>query len=115
MHVVWSRGWSTFSVADVRDALADERDLAYTTVMTTVARLYEKKLLSRRRDGRRFVYAPRYTREAYAEATAREMLDSSVGPREAMALLVDKVSEASVAELDRLAALIRKRRRELGR
>jgi hypothetical protein len=38
-----------------------------------------------------------------------------VGPREAMALLVDKVSEASTAELDRLAALIRKRRRELGR
>jgi predicted transcriptional regulator len=115
MHVVWSRAWSKFSVADVRDALAEDRELAYTTVMTTVARLFEKKLLSRRRDGRRFVYAPRYTREAYVEATAREMLDASVGPREAMALLVDKVSEASTAELDRLAALIRKRRRELGR
>lgn len=115
MHVVWSRGWSNFSVGDVRDALAEDRDLAYTTVMTTVARLFEKELLSRRRDGRRFVYAPRYSREAYIEATAREMLDASMGPREAMALLVDKVSEGSASELDRLAALIRKRRRELGR
>ncbi len=115
MDAVWSHRWTSFSVAQVRAALADDRDLAYTTVMTTVARLHDKGLLTRRRDGRRYIYAPRFSRTAYLEATAREMLDASVGSRGAMALLVDKVSEASVDELNRLAALIRKRRRELGK
>lgn len=115
MDVVWSRRWSTFSVADVREALSEDRDLAYTTVMTTVVRLHDKGLLTRHRDGRRYVYAPRFTRRAYLEAAARDMLDASVGPQGAMALLVEKVSEASSGELDRLDALIRKRRKELGK
>ncbi len=115
MEAVWSHRWTSFSVAQVREALADERDLAYTTVMTTVVRLHDKGLLTRRREGRRYLYAPRFSQSAYLEATARDMLDASVGPRGAMAMLVDKVSEASIGELDRLAALIRKRRRELGK
>lgn len=114
MDVVWSHRWRTFCVADVRDALSEARDLAYTTVMTTVARLHSKGLLTRRRDGRRYLYTARLSRQAFLESTAREVLDASVGPVGAMALLVDKVSEASAGELDRLEALIRKRRKELG-
>lgn len=115
MDVVWSHGWDAFSVADVRDALASERDLAYTTVMTTIVRLHGKGMLTRRREGRRYLYASRLTREEFLEWTARRVLDASVGPTGAMALLVDKVSEASASELDRLEALIRKRRKELGK
>lgn len=115
MDVIWSRRWTAFSVGDVRDALADERDLAYTTVMTTVARLHRKGLLDRRRDGRRYLYAARLTREAYLEATAREILDASVSPAGAMALLVEKVSEASTEDLDALEASIHRRRKELRR
>ena len=40
--------------AQVRDALG--RELAYTTVMTVMARLYDRGLLARRRSGRAFAY-----------------------------------------------------------
>jgi len=40
--------------AQVRDALG--RELAYTTVMTVMARLYDRGLLARKRSGRAFAY-----------------------------------------------------------
>jgi predicted transcriptional regulator len=40
--------------AQVRDALGQE--LAYTTVMTVMARLYDRGLLARKRSGRAFAY-----------------------------------------------------------
>ena len=45
---------------EVRDRLsgAGQRELAYSTVVTTVSRLHAKGLLSRRRAGRGFCYAP---------------------------------------------------------
>jgi predicted transcriptional regulator len=48
------------SVVDVRDRLS--RSFAYTTVMTTLDRLYKKDLLDRQKSGRRFLYAPKTLR-----------------------------------------------------
>ena len=59
------------SVGDVRDRLS--RAFAYTTVMTTLDRLYKKDLLERHKSGRRFLYAPktlRATDDSGASATA---------------------------------------------
>lgn len=113
MDVVWSRGFTSFAVADVLAVLEKRREIAYTTVMTTVARLYEKGLLSRAVDGKRYLYSPRYTREQFLEETAREVLEDAVGGDRAMALLAEKVSEASSNELDELERLIRQRRESL--
>jgi predicted transcriptional regulator len=115
MEIVWSKGWRSFAVADVHKELEHQREIAYTTVMTTVTRLFEKELLSRRRDGRRYLYHPRMSREAFLRTMAREVLASltDVGREEASALLVERVAEADVEELDRLEALIERRRREL--
>ena len=115
MHVVWSRGLSSFAVSDVLAVLEKRREIAYTTVMTTVARLHSKGLLARERDGRRYLYSPKLTREAFLEATAREVLEGAVGGPRAIAMLAEKVSEASAPELDALEALIRQRRQELER
>jgi predicted transcriptional regulator len=52
---------------EVRDVLGAE--LAYTTVMTVLARLVEKGLLTRERVGRAYAYR----RAAAAEVTARRM------------------------------------------
>src|SRR5690606_40790930 len=57
MEAVWSKGWSEFSVADVQRELERKREIAYTTVMTTVGRIYEKGLLSRDGDGKRNAYS----------------------------------------------------------
>jgi predicted transcriptional regulator len=54
MDVLWARGES--SVRDVSEQL--ERPLAYTTVMTTLDRLFKKGVLARRKAERAFVYWP---------------------------------------------------------
>lgn len=114
MEVVWSQRLTSFAVSDVLVELEKRREIAYTTVMTTVARLHDKGLLDRVRDGRRYLYSPKVTREQFLEATAWTVLDEAVGGRAAMAMLVDKVSEASAGDLDALEQLIRQRREELG-
>ena len=58
MEILWSGGES--NVRDVAEKLA--RPLAYTTVMTTLDRLYKKGLLARRKEERAFLYAPRLSR-----------------------------------------------------
>ncbi|HKP63332.1 MAG TPA: BlaI/MecI/CopY family transcriptional regulator [Polyangiales bacterium] len=45
------------SVGDVQARLAEQgQESAYTTVMTVLGRLHEKKLVLRDKDGRRYVY-----------------------------------------------------------
>jgi len=61
MQVIWTRGQAT--VQEVVDAL--DRSLAYTTVLTTLKILHEKrKVLKRVKRGRAHVYLPAVTREA---------------------------------------------------
>jgi predicted transcriptional regulator len=115
MEVVWSRDWSWFAVSQVRDELLAKRDIAYTTVMTTVARLHDKGLLRRRREGRRYLYESKLGRDAFAQAMAGEVLDGLDSQDAAIALLVDRVSRADEGELSRLETMIKARRAELKR
>lgn len=82
------------SVADVAAELPD--DPAYTTVMTTLARLTDKGALQRRRVGRAY---------EYALAAPRASVDDAVTARRMHRLLADRSDRASVlarfvAELD---------------
>lgn len=113
MDVVWSKRLTAFAVSDVLAILEKKRSIAYTTVMTTVSRLHAKGLLGRVRDGKRYLYSPKLSREKFLESTAREVLDGAVGGPQAMAMLAEKVSGASAGELDELEALIRQRREAL--
>lgn len=115
MALAWTRGEIT-----VRDA-CDEREsaVAYTTMMTTMDRLYRKGLLSRRKAGRAFAYRPTASREELEGAVATEILHSllqSEGgePLPILSSLVDAVSERDRALLDELERLIREKRRRKG-
>jgi predicted transcriptional regulator len=93
------------------------RDLAYTTVMTTLDRLFKKNLLSREADGRAFRYAPRYSREelhrqALSE-TLRQALDASSTPSLPLSYLVETLSERDAQLLDNLKDLVEAKRRQL--
>src|SRR5262245_2446837 len=114
MDVVWSRRLGSFAVSDVLAVLQAQREIAYTTVLTRVVGLHRKGLLRRVRERRRYLYSPKLSREQFLEGTAREVLEGTVGVPRAMAMLAEKVSEASASDLDALEALIRRRRRELG-
>lgn len=115
MDVIWTRGLQRFCVHDVLAVLEERRDIAYTTVMTTLSRLHDKELLTRERDGKRYLYSTRLSREQFLASTAREVLDGALDGRQALAMLVQKVSDSSASELDELEALIKRRRRELSK
>ena len=117
MEIVWSHDWQSFSVSDVHEALLAEREIAYTTVMTTVSRLFDKEILDRRKEGRRYVYRPLFTRESFLRALTREVFERlpASSQTEAIAFLVERVEQGDAEELDRLESLIAQRREQIGR
>jgi predicted transcriptional regulator len=56
LHHVWDLGEA--SVADVHERILDERDVAYTTVMTVMKKLADKGYLTYHKEGRSYIYAP---------------------------------------------------------
>ena len=113
LHELWSHGSAT-----VRELLADGKiHQAYTTVMTTVDRLYKKGLLDRVAEGRAFRYTPRHTPEELQRVTALESIQQLLGSGDASALplsyLVEALSTHDAQLLDELQLLVEKKRREL--
>src|SRR3984957_1262919 len=110
---LWSHGSAT-----VRELLSDGKiHQAYTTVMTTMDRLYKKGLLDRVAEGRAFRYSPRHTQEQLereaAGETIRQLLGSAATPLLPLSYLVEAVSDHDVKLLDELQELVDKKRREL--
>jgi predicted transcriptional regulator len=110
--------WERRAAATVRDLIDTNcRDLAYTTVMTTLDRLFKKNLLTRELDGRAFRYTPAISREELhrqaAGAALRQALDSSSASSLPLSYLVEVVSEHDARLLDHLRALVDAKRRKL--
>jgi len=63
------------NVKDVRRAIAVNRNLAYTTVMTVLDRLARKGGVARRKVGRSFVYVPVLRRENLRRLAIRDLVD----------------------------------------
>lgn len=77
MDEVWRHDEVT--VREVLEALnRGPKQRAYTTIMTIMARLDRKGLLTRRRVGKGDVYRPLLSREQYLEARARSEVDGLV-------------------------------------
>jgi predicted transcriptional regulator len=113
LSALWMRGNAT-----VRELLdAGDLKLAYTTVMTTLDRLYKKQLLNRTADGRAFRYSPRYTQQELEKAAVGETIRQLLGSEQAASLplsyLVEAVSEHDARLLDDLQRLLDQKRREL--
>lgn len=111
---LWAKGSAT-----VRELLGDCcQDLAYTTVMTTLDRLFKKGLLTRSEEGRAFRYAPRFSREEFQREAAgqalRQLLDASPASSLPLSFLVEVLGERDMQLLDDLRKLVERKRRELG-
>ena len=114
MEVLWSGG--QWSVRDVVQKL--ERRLAYTTVMTTLDRLFKKGILQRQKVDRAFLYSSAFPREEWERRRAGSLLAGFLnGPRPARELLlsslVDAVGEHDAQLLERLEEKIRSKRMQL--
>jgi predicted transcriptional regulator len=113
LSALWMRGSAT--VREMLDAVSI--NLAYTTVMTTLDRLYKKQLLNRIAEGRAFRYSPRYTQQELEKAAVGETIRQLLGSGDAASLplsyLVEAVSEHDARLLDDLQRLLDEKRREL--
>jgi len=112
LAIAWER--DELSVRDACERLGSS--VAYTTVMTTMDRLYKKGLLSRRKAGRAFIYKATATRDELEGAVAVELVQGLIQrdgsePLPILSSLVDAVSDRDRALLDELERLIREKRR----
>ena len=109
--------WGKSRAVTVRHILPAFPELAYTTLMTTLDRLYRKGVLIRRRRGRAFVYEPRCSREQMLNESASNQLEdllTASGARSAiLSTLVHCVGRKDAALLDELDALVQAERARL--
>jgi predicted transcriptional regulator len=110
--------WSLDAPACVRDIQPQFPGVAYTTLMTTLDRLFRKGTLKREKSGRAFYYTPKGSQQQLisqlAGSTFATLLPGDAASvRPIMSMFVDTVGERDEALLDELEELVRARREEL--
>jgi predicted transcriptional regulator len=115
MENVWARG--DISVRDLHIAF-NER-VAYTTLMTTLDRLYKKGLLNRWKEGRAFIYNARASRAELERGITSDVIEgllgSEGGAEPVLSCIVNTVSEHDHELLDSLERLIKEKQKTLKR
>lgn len=114
MDEVWRQ--KEVNVRAVEVALGER--IAYTTIMTTLDRLYKKGFLDRRKEGRAFFYTPRFTLNELERGMAEDVMNSLLGVgtsqiEPVLACIVDAVSDHDRDLLDELARLVQAKQLEL--
>lgn len=113
LELLWDKG----RAVTVRHVLPAFPGLAYTTLMTTLDRLYRKGALIRGRRGRAFVYEPRCSREQLlselVSGQVADLLAASGAHAAILSTLVHCVGRKDAALLDELDALVQAERTRL--
>lgn len=114
MERIWRSGETS-----VRDVHAEFAQLAYTTVMTTMDRLYKKGMLQRRKVGKAFLYVAALTEQEYREQLTHHLfgmvLHDGKNSSAVLSNFVDAVGDADEKLLENLDQLVQAKRRTLGR
>ncbi len=115
MEMMWRQ--SPASVREVHGNLAQDRTIAYTTVMTVMSRLAEKGLLKREQDGRAYLYVPTQTREEFCSETIDAVMQGLLGGfgEPVLSHFVDSVGSDDAGKLDELLRLIEQKKEEAER
>ena len=82
MDAVWTSKKTPTTVREIFEALKKTKIIAYTTVMSTMDRLFEKHLLDRKiekgRGGLYYVYWPALEKQSFQKSAIREVLSSLI-------------------------------------
>ena len=104
MEVVWRLGRAT--VAQVHEALAGSRKIAYTTVLTTMRALERRGMVSHEQVGRAYVFEPLVSREKYAASSVHRLVDDLFGGRREKLLChllgADRIGRSELASIRRM-------------
>jgi BlaI family penicillinase repressor len=108
MKIVWSRDMST--VRDVYEALLERRKIAYTTVMTMMKILEQKKYLLRTQEDRAYVYRPAKPKNQVIKGMVREFVNRVFnGSAEPLLLHLMEDQRLSKKELEDITRMIRRK------
>jgi predicted transcriptional regulator len=104
MDRLWTRD-APVTVRDLFEELREERNIAYTTVMSTMDNLHRKGWLARERDGKAYRYTAVASREEYS---ARLMREAMAGAGDTEAVLSHFVAQMDGTESAALRAVLEK-------
>ena len=107
MDVLWSQE-TPMTVREVLNVVSNERELAYTTVMTVMDNLHRKGFLRREADGRAFRYEATRLREEHAANLMREAMQEG---RDHNLTFTHFLAQMSAEESDALRRALRRRSR----
>jgi len=109
MKVVWER--ETATVRDVYEALLEHRKVAYTTVMTMMKILEQKKYLRKSQDDRAYLYRPAKPKKQVIQGMVREFVDRVFnGSAEPLLVHLMEDRKLSSKDLEEIARMIREGR-----
>lgn len=110
MEIIWGQG--KVSVRDVYEQLKLDREIAYTTVMTIMSRLADKKLLQKEKAGNAYLYSPVVSRDDFTKSMVREVLDGLMEDYAdvAFAHFINKIDKEDDNKISELEELIRQRK-----
>jgi predicted transcriptional regulator len=98
MRAVWHRS-EPVTVREIQEAVNQQRDLAYTTVITVTERLRDKGLLARVRRGRSYVYEALLTADEYSAQLMTKVLDAADDRSGALLRFADQLDPGEAAAL----------------
>ena len=109
MKIIWMQGEQTSS--DLIRVLAERFDWSKSTVQTLLARLVEKECLTRKKEGKFFVYSALLTLDQSRDLLVQDIKDK-VCSRRIKNLLADLIDECdfTLADLEDLEAVISKKK-----
>ena len=105
MKIIWMQGEQTST--DLIRVLAERFDWSKSTVQTLLARLVEKECLTRKKEGKSFVYSALLTLDQSRDLLVRDIKDK-VCSRRMKQLVADLIMECdfTLADLENLEAVI---------
>ena len=111
LKILWREG--PLPGRSIRDALAGFRDLAYTSVMTVMKIMTEKKYVRRRKVAGNFIYYPRVTEATVSQRMLRDVVDRVFdGSAAAVMLNLLQTADLDERELEEIRQIINRKAKE---
>lgn len=112
LKILWEK--APQPVREIRDRLAETgRDIAHTSVITTLNTMVKKRFLARKKDGKAFLFHPRVTREEVSRSVLGDVVDRVFdGSATAVLAGLFEHSDIDAGELKELRKLIDQRMKE---
>ena len=98
MDRVWDRA-DPVTVREIFDELSEGRQIAYTTVLSTMDNLHRKGWLQRKRSGKAYLYWPSMSREERSARLMRAAFDAGGDTDMVLAFFVEQMTAEESAQL----------------